>query len=157
GIPVGWFASLELLAANARISNREQSGSLLTPPFASPIAPPFNSLDWTAMPQFTLGYRQPEGWGELSVSYRFLITQGDGTNSQFNGTGGTVSSRLQVHVLDLNYTLADLFPNDLWLVPRQIQLTGGVRVAGVDDKTSASGGTILNQSASNTFIGAGPR
>ena len=157
GINVGWFASLDLTAANARISDRQQSGTLLNPPFASPVAPPFTSLDWMVMPQFTVGYRRPEGTGELSASYRFLITQGDGTNSQFNGVGGNVSSRLQLHVLDLDYTLSDLFPNDLWLVPRQFRLTGGVRVAGIDDKTSASGGNIQIQSASNTFIGAGPR
>jgi len=45
----------------------------------------------------------------------------------------------------------------LWLVPRQIRLTGGVRVAGIDNKSSAGGGTIVSQSASNTFVGAGPR
>ena len=157
GLQVGWYTAVDFSVVNARISDRQQSGTLLNPPFASPVAPPFTSLDWMVMPQFTLGYRRPEGLGELSASYRFLFTQGDGTDSQFNGTGGNVSSRLQLHVLDLDYTLSDLFPNDLWLVPRHFRLTGGVRVAGIDDKTSASGGNIQNQSASNTFIGAGPR
>jgi hypothetical protein len=156
GIPVGWFSDLELTAANSRISTRQQSGSLLNGTFADPVAPPFTALDWNVMPKLTLGYRRPDGLGELSASYRFLFSQGSDANSQF-GAGGYGSSRLQLHVLDLDYTLSDLFPSDLCFVPRQFRLTGGVRVAGVNDKTSVSGGALLGQSASNTFVGAGPR
>ena len=156
GIPAGWFSELELTATNPRISARENSGSLLSGTFADPVAPPFTPLDWTVMPKLTLGYRQPDGLGELSASYRFLFSQGSGANSQF-GAGGYGSSRLQLHVLDLDYSLSDLFPNDLCFVPRQIRITGGVRIAGVYDKASASGGALLGQSASNTFVGAGPR
>ena len=108
------------------------------------------------MPKLTLGYRRPDGLGELSASYRFLFSQGSDANAQF-GAGGYGSSRVQLHVLDLDYTLSDLFPNDLKFVPRQIRLTGGVRVAGVYDKASVSGGNLLGQYASNTFAGAGPR
>jgi hypothetical protein len=158
GIPVGWFANLELTAANPRISTRMQSGSLLSGTFADPVAPQSTSLNWTAMPKFTLGYRRPEGLGDLSASYRFLSSQGSDTISPFGTAGsGSVSSRLQLHVLDLDCTFSDLFPSELCFVPRQIRLTGGVRVAGVNNKTSISGGNILGQSASNTFVGAGPR
>ena len=152
GIPVGWFTDLELTAANARMSNRMNSEGLLTGTFPSPVSVPSASLDWTAMPKITLGYRMAEGWGELSASYRILSTQGSGSASP-----GSESSRLLQQVLDLDYSLTDLFPNDLWLVPRQIRLSGGVRVAGIDYKTSANGGTIVGQSVQNTFYGAGPR
>lgn len=148
GIPVGWFADLELTAANARVSNRMQSGTLLGA-FPSPVSVASAPLDWNVMPKVTLGYRLAEGQGELSVSYRYLWTDGDSGNSG--------SSRLQQQILDLDYSLSDLFPNDLCLVPRQFRLTGGVRVAAVDYKTTASGGTIQSQSALNTLYGAGPR
>ena len=151
GIRVGWFTELELTAANATMSNRMQSEAFLGP---NAISVPSAPLDWTAMPKFTLGYRLPEGRGELSASYRFLISQGDGSLANNQGTD---SSRLQFHVLDLDYGLSDLFPNDLWLVPRQIRITAGVRVAGIDYKTSAMGVGNPGQTASNTFYGAGPR
>ncbi len=155
GIPVGWFTQLELTAAHPRLSTRQQSGNLIP---GTVIAVPVVPLDWTAMPKFTLGYRRPEGLGELSASYRFLLAQGSGGIPQFAGGGtGNGSTNLQLHVLDLDYSLSDLFPNDLWLVPRQTRLTAGVRVAGIHDKTSANGGAITNQSASNMFVGAGPR
>lgn len=158
GVPVGWFGSLESTAANARVSSRQQSEGLLSGSFANPVSVPFAPLDWTAMPKITLGFRQPEGLGEFSASYRFLITQGSDVIPAAGGAAlGSGSSSLQLHVLDLDYTLTDLFPTDLCFVPRQIRLTGGVRVAGIYDKASASGGTILGQSASNTFVGAGPR
>lgn len=158
GIPVGWFASLELTAANPRISSRQQSGSLLSGTFADPVAPQATPLNWTVMPKLTLGYRRPEGLGDLSASYRFLYSQGNDTISPFGtAPSGSGASRLQLHVLDLDYTLSDLFPSDLCFVPRQIRLTGGVRVAGVYNKTSVSGANVLGQSASNTFVGAGPR
>jgi hypothetical protein len=152
GIHVGWFADLELTAASVQNSNRMQSGSLLG---VNPISVQSAPLDWTAMPKVTLGYRLPEGYGELSASYRFLLTQGDGSIPSSNGANA--SSRLLQQVLDLDYALSDLFPNDLWLVPRQIRVSGGVRVASINYKTSASGGSIEGQSAQNTFYGAGPR
>lgn len=158
GIPVGWYSALELTAANPRLSFRQQSGNLLSGTFPDPIAPTYAPLDWTVMPKFTLGYRRPEGLGDLSISYRFLLSQGSTSIPQISGGGtGSGSSNLQLHVMDLDYSLSDLFPNDLWLVPRQMRLTGGVRVAGIQDKTFNSGGSILGQSASNTFVGAGPR
>ena len=158
GIPVGWFAGLELAAANAHISSRQNSGSLLSGTFADPVSPPYVPFDWNVMPTLTVGYRQPEGWGELSVSYRFLYATGAGSVSPFTGAAtGNVDSRLQLHVLDFDYTQSDLFPTDLCFVPRQMRLTGGIRVAGIENKTSANGGTIANQTASNTFVGAGPK
>ncbi len=157
GVPVGWYAAVEVTAANPRVSNRQQSDNLLSGSFASPVSVPSSPLGWTAMPMLTVGYRRAEGVGDLSVSYRYLYSQGNSSIPSIGGGSGTGSSRLQMNVVDLDYSLADLFPNDLWLVPRQIRLTGGVRVAGIDNKSSASGGTILGQSASNTFVGAGPR
>ena len=158
GVPVGWYSALEVTAANPRVSFRQSSDSLPNNPFPNTISPTYAPLDWTAMPKFTLGYRRPEGWGDLSVSYRFLFSQGSTSIPQFSGGGtGIGSSNLQLHVMDLDYSLSDLFPNDLWLVPRQIRLTGGVRIAGIQDKATNSGGSILSQSATNTFVGAGPR
>ncbi len=158
GIPVGWYSALEVTAANPRLSFRQNSGSLLSGTFPDPIAPTYAPLDWTAMPKFTLGYRRPEGYGDLSVSYRFLLSQGSQSLSQFSGGGtGSGSSNLQLHVMDFDYNLSDLFPNDLWLMPRQIRLTAGARVAGIQDKATNSGGSILSQSATNRFVGAGPR
>jgi hypothetical protein len=108
------------------------------------------------MPTLTVGYRRPEGLGDLSASYRFLFSQGTDSISPIGGGSGTRSSNLQLHVVDLDCTFADLFPNDLWLVPRQTRLSAGIRVAGIRDRVSAQGGTIVGQTASNTFVGAGP-
>lgn len=158
GIPVGWFAGLDLSVVNAHVSTRQDSGSLLSGTFADPISPPYSPFDWNVMPTLSVGYRQPEGWGELSINYRFLYTSGNGSVSPFTGAPtGNVDSRLQLHVLDFDYTQSDIFPTDLCFVPRLLRLTGGIRVAGVENKTSANGGNIANQSSSNTFVGAGPK
>lgn len=157
GIPAGWIFNLELTAASPYLSSVSQSGSAVAPPVPNPISPPVAPLDWTLMPRFTVGYRQAEGLGEWSASYRFLISQGTANIAPFAGGLGTVSSNLQFHVMDIDYTLTELLPHDLWLVPSQVRVTGGVRVAGTDSKSTASGGSIINQFASNTFAGAGPR
>ena len=36
------------------------------------------TLDWTVSPRFEAGYRLPSGFGEIDVSYRFLLTEGAG-------------------------------------------------------------------------------
>lgn len=154
GIPPMWFANVELTAVKTDLSMNQQSEALLAAPFQVPTVP----MNWNVMPKFTVGYRRPEGLGELSASYRFLFTQGSGAIGGFGGAAsGASTSRLQLHVLDFDYTLSDLYPNDLLLVPRIIRLTGGIRVAGIYNTNSTIGGAITNQYASNTFVGAGPR
>ena len=37
------------------------------------------TLNWTVSPRFEAGYRLPSGFGEIDVSYRFLLTEGAGT------------------------------------------------------------------------------
>ncbi len=39
---------------------------------------PMATLNWTVSPRFEAGYRLPSGFGEVDVSYRFLLTDGAG-------------------------------------------------------------------------------
>ena len=42
---------------------------------------PAGTLDWAAVPRVELGYRLPEGFGEIALAYRFLGSRATGTAS----------------------------------------------------------------------------
>ena len=42
---------------------------------------PGATLDWAAVPRVELGYRLPDGFGEIALAYRFLGSQSSGTAS----------------------------------------------------------------------------
>ena len=73
----GWLFDVEMDILGTHVINH--LGENTTPPiFAAggganvPMAP----LNWTVSPRFEAGYRLPSGFGEVDVSYRFLIRMG---------------------------------------------------------------------------------
>jgi ankyrin repeat protein len=74
-------------------------------------------LDWTVSPRFAVGYRLPSGFGEFSLGYRFLATQGADSSDQPLGPA-SLSSRLDINAVDnfhisaLNYAVL----NENWNV-----------------------------------------
>ena len=59
-----------------RLTNRVTSGTPIAPAFPAPVEVPFAALDWTVSPRFELGYRLPDGDGELRLAYRLLASSG---------------------------------------------------------------------------------
>src|SRR5438874_2062419 len=64
---------------------------------------------WTGAPKLTLGYRLPESLGEFSLAYRFLGSEGRALlpGFDFDGSAAPLLSRLDTHVVDLDYATRD--------------------------------------------------
>jgi hypothetical protein len=158
GLPVGWFAGVELTAVKPHLLSQINSGNSLQPTFSSSIQLPVANIDWSVMPRFQVGYRRENGLGEFSISYRFVLSSGAGAVANFDAAGaGTLSSSLNVQVLDLDYGFTDYNEELPWWVPFVVTRSLGVRVAGVMSESNVYGQQIHSEQARNTFVGAGPR
>ncbi|MBY0523385.1 MAG: hypothetical protein K2R98_08295 [Gemmataceae bacterium] len=114
---------------------------------------PYPALDWTGSPRIELGYRFPEAFGELLLTYRSLNSEGTGTLVNFDGFGpGILTSRLDLHSVDLDYAQREFGLGPSWDMKWRI----GVRLASVYFDSKA-GGLVGEQRATNHFLGAGPQ
>lgn len=163
GVRTGWFAGIELTAARPSIHNEISSASLgpgdsVTGTFANTFQLPVANLEWFAMPKVYVGYRRENGLGEYLLSYRFIQSDGSGTISNFDAAGaGQFSSKLQGHVIDLEYGWTDLAGGLPWYLPEKVRRSMGLRFASAVFDTSASGAQILEEREGNVFLGAGPK
>jgi hypothetical protein len=64
---------------------------------------PGNPLNPTATPRFELGYRFPDGFGELKLGYRFLDSEGSDTLVVGELGPAAQKGRLDVNFIDLDY------------------------------------------------------
>jgi hypothetical protein len=113
---------------------------------------PTAELDWTGAPRFELGYRFPEGCGELLLSYRFLVSEGRALLPGFDfGDDGFLKSRLDVQAVDFDYASREFSLDPHWDMKWRV----GVRLANVYFDSLAEG-FFREERTSNHFIGAGP-
>jgi hypothetical protein len=163
GIGLGWFAGVEVTATSSEVhsevnSNNLRPGDPFTGNFTQPIRLPVADLNWTAMPRIFVGYRSENGLGEYIASYRYMQSQGNGSIQNFDAAGaGQFGSRLQVHVLDLDYAFTDRQDGLPWFLPQIVRRSIGMRTTSAIFDTTANGRQILEENAGNVFIGAGPR
>jgi hypothetical protein len=93
----------------AQTSGVSPSSSVALPPGAgmpitgSIISFPKSPLDATVTPRFELGYRFPDGFGELSLGYRFMDATGSDTLTFADLGPANQHSRLDVQFIDLLY------------------------------------------------------
>jgi hypothetical protein len=111
---------------------------------------PRTDLDWTVAPSFIAGLRLPDNQGELSVGYRFIAAQGDGSTT-IEGVDFSTRSRLNVNIFDLDYATARWEPFPRW----DMQLRVGARLGSFFYDSNISNDALL-VSASNYYIGGGP-
>jgi Legionella pneumophila major outer membrane protein precursor len=154
----GWFASAEASLVGAHVKNELTN----TVPFAGrfdTIALQGAPLDWTVSPRFEVGYRLPAGFGEFSLGYRFLATQG--TESAGLATGpATLSSLLDLNSFDFDYASREISLGENWEMKWRL----GGRLAFVyfdseADQAFAEPGLpsyVLGQRTTNYFDGFGP-
>src|SRR5262249_46108353 len=121
---------------------------------ACPVHVPSTDLAWAVAPRFDLGYRLPRGWGELLISYRFLVTSGT-SGVPGNAVPTHLTSRFDLNVVDFDYANRNFPLGPLW----EMRWKVGVRFATVfyDAQSlmlTTSGAT--EQRSSDYFIGAGP-
>lgn len=151
--PPGWFGAVELNVLAPHIKNG------LVAPVAVDGASPQNvqlpgaSLDWTGAPRLEVGYRFPEGCGEVLASYRLLNSQGTDTLLGFDLDGGPgfLRSQLSANVLDLDYSSREYSLAPHWDLKWKL----GIRLADIFFDSRAEG-ALLEERTSNLFYGAGP-
>ena len=74
--PPGWLTTVELGLIRPHFANRLNGTVGLGGGQTDIVAVPAADLSWTVAPRFVFGYRIPDGAGELLLSYRFLIAEG---------------------------------------------------------------------------------
>lgn len=158
----GWFWAVEMNVVAPQIKNRLQAPVLINSPILqlpavqeflpAVVHVPTAELDWTGAPRFELGYRFPQGCGELLLSYRFLVSEGKATIPAFDfGDDGFLKSRLDMQALDFDYGSREYSLDPRW----DMKWQAGVRLANVYFDSLAEG-FFREERTSNHFIGAGP-
>lgn len=150
--PAGWFAALELNLVKPHVKNRLTAPVEIAGFLPDQVHLPTAELDWAGSPRFEVGYRLGQGCGELLVSYRFLATEGRTLLPEFDFFGpGFLESRLDLHVLDLDYASPEFELGPCWDMRWKV----GARLASVFFDSRATG-LFLGQRTSNSFFGGGP-
>src|SRR5262249_1758653 len=119
-------------------------------------------LDWTASPRVELGYRLPDGFGEFAIAYRFLGSDGSTTvTGPFVAPDGpaTLTSRLAMHVADLDYASNELSICTWWM-KWHVGLRGAEiffdSKADEDPAIAAGGSGVFERRMTNNYWGLGP-
>jgi hypothetical protein len=162
GLPVGWFAGVDLYVVHPEIDSQVNNshlgaGDLFHGTFTNSTQLPVGDMNWTVMPKVYAGYRFENGLGEFIASYRFLQADSSGTLTNFDAAGaGQLQTRSQAHVLDLVYAFSDRTEGLAWYFPTVRRYGLGLRVASWIFDTTANGQQVLEERAGNVFIGGGP-
>lgn len=151
--PPGWFTAAEVSIVQPSLHGH-LAGTipLVFGLIHQPILLPFGDLSWTGSPRVELGYRFPQGFGELLLSYRFLYS--DGCNGPVNVglvEDACLYSKVNLNVLDLDYASHEWSLGPCWDMKWQV----GVRLADLCIQTAATN-PVIQQWADSRFIGAGP-
>jgi hypothetical protein len=149
--PPGWFLGADLALVHpvvrSRISNNDplpKSGSVLDLPNAK--------LSWTASPWFDLGYRLPDDLGLVSLNYRFVIAEGNGSAAASGQGPADLHSRLTQHVINIDYGTTPFAFLPHW----DFEWRFGVEFADVFFDSLEGVGKGSFEQVSNNFRGAGP-
>lgn len=161
----GWLFDVDLNIMGSSVVER-----LGAPPFPNGNAVPFivsvpmAALNWTVSPRFEAGYRLPSGFGEIDVSYRFLLAAGTGTTPAGAAASPDAAAALQSHlnmnVGDVDYASRETSLGPNWDMKWRIGLrTADVFFASQADEplaAAAAGSGFFERSISNNFWGIGP-
>jgi hypothetical protein len=151
--PPGWFTGLEFDLVAPHVKSRVLGTVAITGFEPDVVQLPAADLDWTGVVRVALGYRLPQAFGEVVLSYRNLTTYGKALLDGFdlNGLPGYLKSRLDADVVDLDYGGRPIPLGGCW----DVQWHLGARLMSLffDSQAVAS---MVEQRASNSFVGAGP-
>ena len=159
----GWFAGMEVDTLVPHLKTHLLNTVQIDGNAPDFVVLPSAALDWAVSPRIEAGYRLPAGFGEFSIGYRFLHSQGT-ENTPFSLDGSaTLHSRLDLNQADFDYVNREfsLWPQWLHL---DMKWRLGLRVAFVYfDSTAdepfdvaAAGSGVFEQRVSNSYWGIGP-
>jgi hypothetical protein len=111
---------------------------------------PGNPLDATVSPRFELGYRFPDGFGELKLSYRFLGSSGSDTLTLGELGPAFQKGRIDIHFIDLDFGTRQYSLGRDWTMRTAV----GLRTAAVffDSQVTFQNPTAIT----STPFGTGP-
>jgi Legionella pneumophila major outer membrane protein precursor len=147
----GPFFNVELDFLKPTVKSR-LSGVVVFPDGSTDtVQAPQADLDWSVAPRFEMGYRFADGFGDLSVGYRFLVSEAR-TDIPTAFGDSQLRSRLDLNQIDLDYSSARFSPAPFWDLKWRV----GARLADVyfDSRQNVGGFAALQ--SSNNFFGAGP-
>jgi hypothetical protein len=140
----------ELQVLQPRLKNGLTHDVILSDGTDTTVAIPGATLKTTVSPEFEIGYRLSESLGEFLLGYRFLASDGT-VNLGDAPLNSSVKTRLNVNVLDFDYSTARYSPVPRW----DMKWWVGVRYASAffdNHQTNA----FQDIRDSNYFSGAGP-
>jgi hypothetical protein len=119
---------------------------------AVPVSLTSAGLNATVSPVFQIaGYRFGDGFGELGLSYRFLVSEGRQDVLQDNLGVAATRSRLNINTFDFDYIKRDVVPESNFKIDWYV----GVRAQFIYFDTTAQS-ALSQETARNFFYGAGP-
>ena len=146
----GPFFNFELGILKPSFKNQLSGSLIFSDGSTSTLQVPQADLAWNVAPRFEMGYRFADGFGDLSASYRFLISEGSNDAPTVFGASH-IRSRLDLNQFDFDYTASRYSPGPFWDLTWRV----GARLADVYFDSQQDLGFASLQS-SNNFIGAGP-
>jgi hypothetical protein len=157
----GWLFDVEVGVLLPHVMN-DMHDAVKVNGVTSRVQLPGGTLDWTGAPRVELGYRLPEGFGEIALAYRFLGAQGTGTASgpfAAPDAPGSLLTRLDIQTADLDYASNELSICTWWMKWRL-----GLRGADVyfDSQVTEpfavaeAGSGVSERRDTNNFWGIGP-
>jgi hypothetical protein len=150
--PPGWLLAVETGAMVPHVKNRligqvPVGGDVVT------VHVPTGELDWTGPIRIELGYRFPEGFGELLVSYRSLVSDNLNWIANFDlfGDSAVHRSRLNLNEVAVDYASREYALGPGW----DMKWKAGVRFASIffDSRVVSP---LLAERNSNDYWGVGP-
>ncbi len=150
--PPGWLLAVETGAVVPHVKNR-LTGQVPVGADIVTVHVPTGELDWTGPTRIELGYRFPEGFGELLVSYRSLVSESFGWIGNFDPFGDSAFRRSRLNVIEVavDYASREYALGPGW----DMKWKAGVRFASVyfDARAVAP---VLEERISNDYWGVGP-
>ena len=162
GQELGWYGDFEIGILKPHLDTHLSTPAGFAGPTGGPITLGAASLDWTGVPEFSLGYRLGQGAGELRLSYRLIDSSGTDNlpTSNASGSPAQLHTTLSVQTLDLDYVSSEYLSEgqDISrLFFRDLRAGFGIRAAAAYFDSRANGFPITDTHVSSAFGGVGPR
>jgi hypothetical protein len=158
----GCFGEVDLLAVEPHVRYWSNlAGTVILPGGGTDmVSVPGAHLAWTVAPRILLGYRLPSGFGEFTVAWRYMASDGSQALPGPDGLSD-VRSRLDVTVVDFDYRSSEF---SLWPCCMDMRWWAGGRFSNLyfDSRQvtapalAALGTGVVDRHVTNRYVGFGP-
>ena len=161
GQHLGWYADFEIGIMKPHLDTHLSTPAGFAGPTGGPITLGAAPLNWTGVPEFSVGYRFDQGAGELRLSYRLIDSEGtQSLGADSLGNPAQLHTTLSVQTLDFDYVAQEYIAEKddfTRLLFHDLRAGIGLRAAAAYFDSRASGYPIADTHVSSAFGGVGPR